>query len=684
MGDSNKPSDNASLNSSRGESDGLIVRSENTTAAEGLLSLATPEEDTVADEPERSSKTDGKPQQPMDGPRNSFDKTLSSSDDNMAETHLKPTVCAVDTVLAKTPSDESTSKNNRLYAASLDVGSFTENEEAETDRKAAKLQSEISSQNSSPKVSKFKKLFEGLSRSEKEEVALMLLSKENYDDYKGIRNIENDKTNNCESKEEEIEILEDDNDSKPSAIINDKSKIDDKESDKEESKNMSSYLSRKNDSPKRPSTILTSKSKPQQKKLKTVNDKDITIEYESTDDDIIEVYSMNDDGRKLFVGDREQTIMRDFVQNVGLFFRKDPDYDGQGLTWEKLDWQHKLIKPFSDFKNSVKNRRLMSIIYVSKWNSKFEEINRNFLKATIVHLSKRDIDLFSYLPQFVGEYKSNNRDWGVVRNSKDERGNKLPDEFQGKLPYYQFEGTGLKNRLAKGKKTAQKMGVPEDKIQVIMDDLDNILLNLVKTAFDQRGINFDPKKATISASYLWTMQHFIQHPHFDNKIKKIEDEAYIQNFYLAELALSESGSYLQVWNSKAYGAPGHLLHLPQGVFTLLPGNTLHGGGFKGNTNGNPRMHLYIFLNNRRHTSNNKGEPVYYPDVAPYPNAEVLKNGRANILFHCPKPGPEPKPKKKIVKKAKLGNRKFLIHKRKNMKNVSPNEKSKARKRGKTA
>jgi hypothetical protein len=52
---------------------------------------------------------------------------------------------------------------------------------------------------------------------------------------------------------------------------------------------------------------------------------------------------------------------------------------------------------------------------------------------------------------------------------------------------------------------------------------------------------------------------------------------------------------LQVWE-KTRAGEGKLLFLPQNSILILPGDTVHGGGFMTNPGGNIRGHLYIAVN----------------------------------------------------------------------------------------
>jgi hypothetical protein len=68
-----------------------------------------------------------------------------------------------------------------------------------------------------------------------------------------------------------------------------------------------------------------------------------------------------------------------------------------------------------------------------------------------------------------------------------------------------------------------------------------------------------------------------------------------QHLYLAVFPLTPDGMMLQVWNDQVAGV-GRLLFLPMNSILILPGNTVHGGGFMTAPGGNLRGHLYIAVN----------------------------------------------------------------------------------------
>ena len=91
-----------------------------------------------------------------------------------------------------------------------------------------------------------------------------------------------------------------------------------------------------------------------------------------------------------------------------------------------------------------------------------------------------------------------------------------------------------------------------------------------------------------------------QHSHRDYTDELLNNLAPDQAVLIAFFALTEAGTWLQLWDDKGVGS---LVFCPWGRILVLPGNTVHGGGFKSHPNGNLRGHLYLFVNTTPLTKN---------------------------------------------------------------------------------
>jgi hypothetical protein len=90
-----------------------------------------------------------------------------------------------------------------------------------------------------------------------------------------------------------------------------------------------------------------------------------------------------------------------------------------------------------------------------------------------------------------------------------------------------------------------------------------------------------------------------QPPHLDYLSEILADLLEDQELYLAVFPLNSDGMMLQVWeypdDMEDGESMGQLLFLPMNSILVLPGKTVHGGGFLTSTAGNLRGHLYIYV-----------------------------------------------------------------------------------------
>ena len=99
---------------------------------------------------------------------------------------------------------------------------------------------------------------------------------------------------------------------------------------------------------------------------------------------------------------------------------------------------------------------------------------------------------------------------------------------------------------------------------------------------------------SLQASFLISTGHAPQVPHRDYRSTDLEQHP--GKIFLALSPLTESGSFLQVWPRRNSAQCGQVLFIPYGVLLILPGDTVHGGGFLSDFQTQDlRLHLYIYL-----------------------------------------------------------------------------------------
>ena len=119
-----------------------------------------------------------------------------------------------------------------------------------------------------------------------------------------------------------------------------------------------------------------------------------------------------------------------------------------------------------------------------------------------------------------------------------------------------------------------------------------------KTDRKDDSCNKEPVSRTI-LSYILSNRSWIQNPHQDIAKGVLSSEECNQEqeaaTFVAFFPLTKAGMFLQLWDLKRQGE-GILVYLPINYMLVVPGNTVHSGGFMSSANGNPRCHLYVYKN----------------------------------------------------------------------------------------
>eukprot|EP00565_Helicotheca_tamesis_P000488 CAMPEP_0185724754 /NCGR_PEP_ID=MMETSP1171-20130828/1148_1 /TAXON_ID=374046 /ORGANISM="Helicotheca tamensis, Strain CCMP826" /LENGTH=295 /DNA_ID=CAMNT_0028392681 /DNA_START=156 /DNA_END=1040 /DNA_ORIENTATION=- len=98
----------------------------------------------------------------------------------------------------------------------------------------------------------------------------------------------------------------------------------------------------------------------------------------------------------------------------------------------------------------------------------------------------------------------------------------------------------------------------------------------------------------VLGSYLHTDTTIPQPPHVDYTWEILEEHG--SDLQVGFFPLTEEGMFLQVWPTRPKEEKiieGQIVFVPYGKLLVLPATTIHGGGFRTNTNGNLRFHLYL-------------------------------------------------------------------------------------------
>jgi hypothetical protein len=111
--------------------------------------------------------------------------------------------------------------------------------------------------------------------------------------------------------------------------------------------------------------------------------------------------------------------------------------------------------------------------------------------------------------------------------------------------------------------------------------------------------NVNSNKLAFQTSMIATEVHRPQDPHIDYDSTK----EHVHRYMVAFLPLTETGMFLQLWNRSVNNLPvqGEIVFIPRGQLVLVPGNTIHAGGFRAdhrndNQHAHFRLHFYVYPN----------------------------------------------------------------------------------------
>ena len=112
----------------------------------------------------------------------------------------------------------------------------------------------------------------------------------------------------------------------------------------------------------------------------------------------------------------------------------------------------------------------------------------------------------------------------------------------------------------------------------------------------------------LQPSFMMSQVHKPQHPHFDyswdpkKKNRGVRNVSDSSNYWIGFLPVTDSGQFLQIWKYQPNiqeEQHGEIVFIPKGTLLLVPGHTLHAGGFRaaselGNKGAHGRVHFYIY------------------------------------------------------------------------------------------
>jgi hypothetical protein len=133
------------------------------------------------------------------------------------------------------------------------------------------------------------------------------------------------------------------------------------------------------------------------------------------------------------------------------------------------------------------------------------------------------------------------------------------------------------------------------------------------------------KTVTFQTSLLMSDVHKPQEAHVDYDTKT----DYPQRYMIAFLPLTETGQFLQFWHPTQKDKHGEIVFIPRGELLLVPGATIHGGGFRADHRtddeyAHMRLHFYVYPNtNQCEFAEGEHKNDYVSTVSDYLNHPEL-------------------------------------------------------------
>ena len=137
---------------------------------------------------------------------------------------------------------------------------------------------------------------------------------------------------------------------------------------------------------------------------------------------------------------------------------------------------------------------------------------------------------------------------------------------------------------------------------------DNDIKRVVTQALESKLPDRAPiTSLALQPSFMMSQVHKPQHPHFDYSWKSNGNRRgrpcqSHRRYWIGFLPVTDSGQFLQFWRYQPDTKDeqeGEIVFIPKGHLLIVPGDTLHGGGFRaandyGNQGAHGRVHFYIY------------------------------------------------------------------------------------------
>jgi len=168
------------------------------------------------------------------------------------------------------------------------------------------------------------------------------------------------------------------------------------------------------------------------------------------------------------------------------------------------------------------------------------------------------------------------------------------------------------------------------RVELADREIEKSLLDMINS---QKEEGAKCRTVAYQISLLFSEVHHPQEAHVDYDTTKEDPSKYLVAF----LPLTETGQFLQFW--KGSNSAGEIVFIPRGQLVMVPGGTIHGGGFRAdhrtdNMHAHMRLHFYVYPDeNMCVFAKGQHKNDYLPKKRKYsnhPQLEIPKRGKQGI------------------------------------------------------
>jgi hypothetical protein len=182
------------------------------------------------------------------------------------------------------------------------------------------------------------------------------------------------------------------------------------------------------------------------------------------------------------------------------------------------------------------------------------------------------------------------QEWAsIMPNEGRVQGIKNVNDTSSDLNYKMYKGNNLKEGIITDSPQTVKTWAMQKLRE--LEQFDKVMKNLTNLCMKKNRKKWGNEKMAYRVSHLLTGKQMAQRAHWDYP-KALREENYI-----AFWPFTKADQFLQIWPKRNNGRGcvyGQLIHLPLGQILMVPGKTVHAGGFMASPCGHIRGHAYVY------------------------------------------------------------------------------------------